>query len=175
MHGIMDDEDVKKLSSPSGGYKAFRELKDEGVIKNIGFSCHQTWDKFFKEAMDRFDPDVVMTAINAARDNGVEENFLPLALERNIGIVAMKVTGQNKLIGNVSGQDLVRYNLSLPVAVVNVGMDGFGTLESCVRIAKESLISSKERDKIHDELAYDPEIHKLPYYQLGYIDGVSYC
>ena len=87
----------------------------------------------------------------------------------------MKVSGQNKLIGNVSGQDLVRYNLSLPISVVNVGMDGFSTLESCVSIAKESTISSKERDKISKQLAYDPQIHKLPYYEPGYVDGASYC
>jgi len=174
MHGIVK-EDVKKLAGPNGGYKAYRKLKDAGVIKNIGFSCHETWDTFFMEAMDRFNPDVVMAAINAARDNGVEQNFMPIASERNIGIVAMKVSAQNELIGKVSGQDLVRYDLSLPLSVVNVGMDGFSTLESCVRIAKESPISSKERDRINKQLAYDPAIHKLPYYQPGYTDGVSYC
>lgn len=172
MHQVDTVEDVKTLSGAAGGFKAYMKLKNEKVVKYTGFSYHE-WNEASKEALERFDPDVVMCPLNAARDSECEENFLPLALERNIGIVAMKVAGQNKLIGNVTGQDLLRYSLSLPVAVANVGMDGFGTLESCVEIAKESLISSKERDAIHKKLAYNPDIHKLPYLQLGYIDGIS--
>lgn len=172
MHRVDTVDDVKTLSGKSGGFKAYTKLKNENVTKYIGFTYHE-WNEASKEALERFDPDVVMCPLNAARDSGCEENFLPLALERNIGIVAMKVAGQNALIGNVTGQDLLRYALSLPVAVANVGMDGFGTLESCVEIAKEPLISSKERDAIHKKLAYSPEIHKLPYLQPGYVDGIS--
>lgn len=164
MHGIDKIEDVNTLSKSSGGYKAFLKLRNDGVVKNMGFSTHQ-WNEASKEALDRFDPDVVMCPLNAARDSGCEEHLLPLALKRNIGMVAMKVTGQNSLIGQVKGQDLVKYSLSLPVAVVNVGMNGFGTLESCVEIAKEALISPQKRDIINQKLAYNPPIHKLTYNQ----------
>jgi len=67
-------------------------------------------------------------------------------------------------LGGVSGIDLVRYAISLPIAVANVGMEGLGSLESCVRIAKEPLISKEEREKIFKQLGYDPKIHKLPYF-----------
>jgi hypothetical protein len=72
--------------------------------------------------------------------------------------------GQNALIGNVSGDDLLRYGLSLPISVANVGMDGFAPLESCANVAKEPVISEKEARKIEIKLNFDPKVIKLPYY-----------
>lgn len=164
MHGIDKMEDVETLSGSSGGYEAYMRLKNEGVVKNIGFSFHK-WNEASQTSFERFDIDVVMCPLNASRNSGCEKNFLPLALERNIGVVAMKITGASALIGNVTGSDLVRYTLSLPIAVANLGIEGFGTLESCIEIAKEPIISPEQRDDINKRLAFDPKIHKLPYFQ----------
>jgi len=170
MHALKTQEDVRTLAGPSGGFKAFRKLKDAGAIRNIGFSFH-TWEDFSKAAYKEFDPDVVMFSLNASRDSGCEEHFLPLANENNTGLVAMKVTAGSSLIGEVSGQDLVRYVLGLPVHVLNIGMDGFGTLESCVELAKEAPVSQTEREAIHDKLAYTPDRYDIPYHRPDYEDG----
>jgi len=178
MHAMNGTDDVNKLSAGDGGFKAYRKLKDSGTIKNIGFSFHIDWDDGIKEAVERFDPDVIMCALNAANTPnsnagvGNEENLFPLAEERNIGIVAMKVTAQNRLIGKVSGQDLLRYTLNLPVVTLaNVGMDGFGTLESCVAIAKEPPLSPEQVQEIRMTLDYNPDTYRLAYHEPGYIDG----
>ena len=170
MHSLKTLEDVRTLAGPSGGFKAFRKLRDAGAIKNIGFSFH-TWEEFSKTAYKEFDPDVVMFSLNASRDSGCEEHFLPLAVENNTGLVAMKVTAGSSLIGKVSGQDLVRYVLSLPVHVLNIGMGGFGTLESCVELAKEDALSQTERERIRNKLAYTPELYDIPYHHPDYQDG----
>lgn len=170
MHALKTLEDVRTLAGPSGGYKAFQELKDAGAIRNIGFSFH-TWEEFSRIAYKEFDPDVVMFSLNASRDSGCEEHFLPLALKNDTGLVAMKVTASNSLIGEVSGQDLVRYVLGLPVHVLNIGMDGFGTLESCVELAKEDPISQTQREDIRGRLAYSPELYDIPYHRPDYEDG----
>jgi hypothetical protein len=100
----------------------------------------------------------------AARFNGNEDNLIPQALKRDLGIIAIKIMGQNALIGNVTGDDLLRYGLSLPISVANVGMDGFAPLESCVEVAKEPLLSSSEAEKIRARLNFDPNVTKLPYF-----------
>jgi len=163
MHGIDKLEDVETLLSSAGGYKAFLKLKNEGVVKNIGFSFHK-WNDASKKSFQSFDVDAIMCVINAARSNGNEDEFLPLVSKRDIGIIAIKIMGQNALIGNVSGNDLLRYALTLPVTVANVGMDGFAPLESCVEVGKEPLISSKDAKRIETELNFDPKITRLPYY-----------
>jgi len=163
MHGIDKVEDVDALLASDGGYKAFLKLKDEGVVKNIGFSYHK-WNEAAKRSFEVFDVDAIMCVINAARYNGNEDGLLPLAAKRDIGVIAIKIMGQNALIGNVSGDDLLRYALSLPIAVANVGMDGFSPLESCAEVGKEPLISEKDAKKIEMTLNFDPKVTRLPYY-----------
>lgn len=177
MHALQGKDEIDILSAKDGGYKAIQKLKEEGVIKNIGFSYHVDWNDGIKKAVDEFNPDVIMCALNALRKgplsgSGNEENLLPLAKQRDIGVVAMKVTGQNALIRKVSGKDLVHYSLSLPgVALANVGMDGYGTLESCVRVAKEPILSNEQRIKLQTALSEDKEKDKLAYHETGYTDG----
>ena len=163
MHGIDQVEDVDKLLSPSGGYKAFLKLKNEGVVKNIGFSFHK-WNEASQRSFNEFDIDAILCVINASRYNGCEDGLLPLAAQRDIGIIAIKIMGQNALIGNVTGDDLLRYALSLPISVANVGMDGFAPLESCVEVGKEPLISKKEAQDIELRLNFDPKVARLPYF-----------
>jgi uncharacterized protein len=163
MHGIDNVEDVNVLLSPSGGYKAFLKLKNEGVVKNIGFSFHK-WNDASQKCFKEFDVDAILCVINAARSNGNEDALLPMASKRDIGIMAIKIMGQNALIGNVSGDDLLRYALSLPISVANVGIDGFAPLESCVDVGKETLLSAAEAEKIRTKLNFNPKVTRLPYY-----------
>ena len=163
MHAIDKIEDVDKLLGTEGGYKAFLKLRDEGVVKNIGFSYHK-WNDASQKSFKEFDVDVVMCPINAARSNGNEDNLIPLAQKRDLGIIAIKVMGQNALIGSVSGDDLLRYALTLPVSVLNVGMDNFAALESCTEVTRQPVISETDAKKILQKLNFDPAITKLPYF-----------
>ena len=163
MHSIDRVDEVDVLLSPSGGYKALLKLKNEGVVKNIGFSFHK-WNDASQKSFNEFDVDAILCVINASRYNGNEDGLLPLAAKRDIGIIAIKIMGQNALIGNVSGDDLLRYGLSLPVSVANIGMDGFSPLESCVEVGKEPLLSEKEAKKIELKLNFNPEVTRLPYF-----------
>jgi aryl-alcohol dehydrogenase-like predicted oxidoreductase len=163
MHGIDQVEDVNTLLGSGGGYKAFLKLRDEGTVRNICFSYHK-WNEASQKCFREFDIDVVMCVINAARYNGNEDNLIPQALKRDLGIVAIKIMGQNALIGNVTGDDLLRYALTLPFSVANVGMDGFAPLESCVEVGKEPVISDAEAEKIRVKLNFDPAVTRLPYF-----------
>jgi len=163
MHSLDKIEDVNTLLSSSGGYKAFLKLRDEKVVNNIGFSYHK-WNDASQKALKEFDIDVVMCPMNAARSNGNEDSMLPLAMKRDLGIIAIKIMGQNALIGNVSGDDLLRYALTLPVSVLNVGMDNFASLESCTEVVRQPVISEADAKKIRQKLNFDPAVTKLPYF-----------
>ena len=68
------------------------------------------------------------------------------------------------LIGNVSGDDLVRYALSLPISVANIGMDGFSPLQACTNIGREPVLTENEARKIETQLKFDPKVTRLPYF-----------
>jgi aryl-alcohol dehydrogenase-like predicted oxidoreductase len=65
-------------------------------------------------------------ALNASRNGRFEELSLPAARAKNLGIIAMKVTGQEYLLGTAEGKgdidSLLRYSLSLPVTTAVIGM-----------------------------------------------------
>jgi hypothetical protein len=133
------------------------------VVKNIGFSFHK-WNDASQKSFKEFDVDAILCVINAAKSNGNEESLLPLAAKRDIGIIAIKIMGQNALIGNVSGDELLRYALSLPISVANVGIDGYAPLECCAAVGREPLLSEKDARAIEVKLNFDPNVTRLPYY-----------
>ncbi|MCK4966082.1 aldo/keto reductase, partial [bacterium] len=102
-HLVNNAEKVKKISGSNGALEGAVKLRDEGIIKAIGISFHE-WSNVSKEAIKKFDPDVVICPLNAARSYGYgdlvdksessEENLLPYAKKNNIGIAAIKTTGQ---------------------------------------------------------------------------------
>jgi uncharacterized protein len=78
------------------------------------------------KAIERNDLDCVQMAMNAARALQFEELALPAAKKKNLGVILMKVTSQEKLVGTGPGRtdmpSLLRYALSLPVSAVVIGM-----------------------------------------------------
>jgi aryl-alcohol dehydrogenase-like predicted oxidoreductase len=61
---------------------------------------------------------------------------LPVALRKNMGVLAMKTYGQEALLGQAAVEDLLYYSLSLPVAAAVVGMPKLEHIEENVRLAK---------------------------------------
>jgi hypothetical protein len=65
-----------------------------------------------------------------------QENVLPHAVERNIGIQAMKVFANAFLLRVLSVDECLRYSLSLPISCATLGSSSVGQLNDNVRIAQ---------------------------------------
>ncbi len=65
---------------------------------------------------------------------------LPVANRKGLGVIAMKVTAQEGLIGvgasKASAEELIRYALSLPVSVATVGMPQLGFIPKNTMLAR---------------------------------------
>lgn len=128
--------DLKLDVCETGCVKAARELKEQGVIKHWGCTGH-TNAAILMEFIKRFDPECVMTTFPAGRpDNGkYEDQLLPLAVERKMGVIAMKTVRQARA-ADIKGTDLVRYALSLKgICVAIVGCDTVAHLDDNARMA----------------------------------------
>ena len=141
IHSLTGEEDLAAIEAKGAVLDVIRRLRDQKVTRFIGVTSH-TDPVALRTAIERHDFDCVQMALNAALQgmtNGsgkmvlnpamkssFEEVALPAARKKNLGILAMKATGQDDLIGSSAAKadvpTLLRYTLSLPVAALVVGM-----------------------------------------------------
>lgn len=139
MHSIKDHRDVEQIFGPGGAVEAFEAAKKAGKCRFIGFTGH--YDPNAHLAMlERYDKyDTILMPLHIA-DPGYlsfEKMVLPKAVERGLGIQAMKVTSNAKLLQTFNVRECLQYALSLPVHAATLGCTTIGQLEDDVRIAKE--------------------------------------
>jgi len=138
VHGIQDQADVDKVFAPGGAIEAFEAAKKAGKVRFIGFTGHHdphTHVAMLK-AYDKWDS--IFMPLHAADHAylSFQEITLPHAVERGIGIQAMKVFGNAFLLRVLSVEECLRYSLSLPISCVAAGASSFGQLDDDVRIAQ---------------------------------------
>jgi hypothetical protein len=125
LHSLGDEADLARIEAADGAIKALYELRDQKVTRAIGMTSH-TDGAVMAKAIEHNDPNAVQMAMNPARAARFEELALPAANKKGLGIICMKVTAQEKLVGQGAGkidiERLVRYALSLPVSMCVIGM-----------------------------------------------------
>jgi predicted aldo/keto reductase-like oxidoreductase len=175
-HALTSKEDVDKIVAEDGAAKVYRKWKEEGVIKAIGITGH-TSGELMMDAIKRIEPDCAMFPINPAHSGNLSggdfAKVVPFALERGVGVIAMKTTARNGLIGKngVTAEQLVRYAMNMPVSAAVIGMPSLEVLESCAAIARDlPPLSEKDRASLEDKLAAARTDGSLPYLASGYTD-----
>jgi len=161
-------EDFDMVFSEEGCMRALLKAKDEGVVRFLGFSGHQDPDPM-KDLMDRYDFDAVLMALNAAdkHHNSFIEKLLPSAVERNMGIIGMKIPARDRIFshgGIITMKEAMSYTMSLPVSTIIVGIDKIAELEENVKIASEfEPLSAEEMLAIEEKVK--PHYEHLMFYK----------
>ncbi len=173
-HGVDTMEDLDTITGRGGALESARKLVDQKVVRFLGMSGHRNADALI-EAIDRIGLDVVMFPCNAAREQELLQRVMPYAREKEVAVMAMKTTSQNKLIGKdkATGPELVRYAMSLPVSGTVVGMPGMKVLESCCEIARTfTPMTESEMAEMERKVETAVKEGALYYLRPGYQDGV---
>ncbi len=169
IHSLNSSEDLDRIGKPDGVLAAIQELKRQKVARFIGITGHND-GAAMAEALRRHDFDTVLMALNAAQSaNPVaqrkmepipafEHAALPVALQKNLGILSMKVMGQGRLVGAGAGRasaaDLLQFNLSQPVASVIIGCEQLAPLEQNVQAALNfTPLSDSGKRKLQEQVA----------------------
>lgn len=128
VHAVQSRDDINKILSPGGAMEAFEAAKRAGKCRFIGFTGH--YDPEVHAALLKVYEkwDTVMMPVHAADRAylSFEETALPVAIERGVGIQAIKVFGKAHLLRSLSPIECLRYALSQPG--VHVAICGAGTL-----------------------------------------------
>jgi predicted aldo/keto reductase-like oxidoreductase len=155
VHAVQSQEDLEQILGPGGALEAFEAAKRAGKCRFIGFTGH--YDPAPLAALQRAYEgwDTVLMPLNAADHAylSFEQTALPAAVERGVGVQAMKVFGKAFLLRSLNPSECLRYALSLPgvhVAVCGAGTQGqmednIRTVRSLVKLTPEELADVRKR------------------------------
>jgi aryl-alcohol dehydrogenase-like predicted oxidoreductase len=158
VHGVSASEDITLWDKPDGVMKALNKLRDEKVTRFIGVTGHESAEAM-NRAIDMYQFDTILTTFNpVSRRKPFRELVLPNALNKNMGIIAMKVMGGGEgalVAGNptvkpangnwywdetphqAEATTLIRYVLGLPVSCADIGIKSLKELEINVTAARD--------------------------------------
>lgn len=163
IHSLAEMDDLTDIEKPDGALKAVYKIREEGMARFIGVSSH-TDAEIMKTAIERHDFDCLQMALNPATTSyswgtasGFEDVVLPVAMEKNMGILAMKIAGQDHLVGSETGKasmrDLLYYDMSLPVATCVVGMPKIEMLRENIQLARDfKPLTGEEIERIREQV-----------------------
>jgi len=145
LHNVWDFARLDEFTAKGGALEAAVKARDEGLVNHISISCHND-PQILVEALNRFPFESALFAASALDHfmfSFVEE-FLPLANEKGVATIAMKVLGLGSLTHDVERS--LRYAFGLPVSTVIVGMETMEQLEQNLTIAEDfNPLTDKER------------------------------
>ncbi len=142
VHHVKPGDDVKKFAAADGVLAALRKLRDQKVVRFIGLTGHPN-HREVKEALEAYDWDTFMCFVNPAKFSAPAlDEQLPLALKKNMGIIAMKTFGgrPGRIVGTEKGQadaaSLLRFAWTQPIATAIPGVSTLQQLAENIRAAR---------------------------------------
>jgi len=168
VHGVSSKDDIPAWGKPTGVFAALQKLQDQKVTRFIGVTGHEN-AQMLRQAIQTYDFDTLLTTLNpVSRRKPFREELLPVANEKRMGVIAMKVMGGGNgclVVGNpyrnviypyhdqtstqVEARSLIRYTLGLPISVAVIGVDDINQLKANVAVVKENRpMSAIERQSL---------------------------
>jgi uncharacterized protein len=151
IHGLGNEDDLAAIEAPDGVLKLMHKMRDQKVARFIGVTCHQN-PQVLKTALERHDFDSTQMALNIGQigaaapsdkagqgmtgASGFEAVAMPVAVRKGMGLTAMKVFAQERLVGKAAPEMLIRYAMTLPIAAAMVGMPKLEFLKANIATAK---------------------------------------
>ncbi len=143
IHDVKHEEDQRVIEAKGGTMEQLLKAKEQGLTRWVGCSNH-TDSRVMAALVERYPLDGIQMGLNVAtngpHDMGFEETTLPVATSKGIGVIAMKVMGQDQIVGKYEGFDYrtcLRYSLSLPITSATVGMPKPEHLEQNLALVRD--------------------------------------
>ena len=162
LHDVGLPEDVDAIFAKGGAMEALIEMHEQKVVRFLGVTGHYRPEALM-DAVNRYPFDTILMAMNAAdaHIHSFTDQLLPLVVEKQMGIIGMKVPARGRLLtgwtpppleeqkhmwegsaiatstGVMKMRDAMRFTLTHPVSTVIVGCDNLAQLEENVQIARE--------------------------------------
>jgi aryl-alcohol dehydrogenase-like predicted oxidoreductase len=162
LHDVGIQEDIDQIFGKGGAIEALVQARDQRMVRHLGVTGRFR-PEVLMDCIRRFSFDTVLMGVNAADKYyySFEKDLLPLAVEKQLGIIGMKVMARGRILsswtpppveeqkrswegrgaiattpGTLSKQETFYYNLSLPISTAIIGCDSVEQVEECVELAR---------------------------------------
>lgn len=186
IHSLSDERDLAQIEAKGGVLEALYEARAQKITRAIGITSHAA-PGAMKLALERHDFDCCQMALNAAMARmadtssgmkatrvgrgGFESLALPIALEKGMGVIAMKVFGQEQLLGAAPLEQLLRYSLSLPVSLASVGMPRLEHISANAELARQFRpMPLRERRRLSESIPSERQLVMAEFFR-GHLDA----
>jgi uncharacterized protein len=176
LHDIGLPEDVDAIFAKGGAMEALIEMHEQKVVRFLGVTGHYRPEALM-DAIIRHPFDTILMALNAADTHihSFTDKLLPLAVEKQMGIIGMKVPARGRLLaswtppsleaqqnswegsaiatrpGVMNMRDAMHFVLSHPVSTIIVGCDNVVQLEENIQIARDfTPLSTTQMTRLND-------------------------
>ena len=141
IHAISYDNDPELAYAKGGVIEALDLAKQQGKTRFVGFTGHKDPTFHLRMLELGYAFDTVQMPLNPfdASYHSFERQVLPEAARRGLAVLGMKSMGGTAEAvkkGVVTGAELLRYAMSLPVAVTISGMDSLEVLHKNLEVAR---------------------------------------
>ena len=163
LHDVGTMYDIDQIFAKDGAMQALLEMKEQKVVRYLGLTGHYRPDALIA-GIERYPFDAVLMAMNAADPHhfSFNEQLLPLAVEKQMGIIGMKIPGRGRILstwtppsidqqkhswegmtiqtsspGTLKMREAMYFTLSRPVSTVIIGCDNLAQLEENVQLARD--------------------------------------
>ena len=141
VHGVSFDNDPELAYRKGGVTEALDEAKKQGKVRYVGFTGHKDPSIHLKMLELGYPFDSVQMPLNPfdAGFHSFEKLVLPELNKRGIAALGMKsLNGKAEAVkkGLLKAEEMLRYAMSLPVAVTITGIDAQDVLHQNLRVAR---------------------------------------
>jgi len=168
VHDVRTEDDIEEIFGRGGAIEAFSRAREKGLARFIGVTGHQD-PRILKRCIELFDFDTVLLPVNPAEPSykSFIESVMPLARERQMGIVGMKVYFRGlaaRLAKHSSHETLYRFALSHDITTAVIGCDTLAHVDENVRFARGFVpLDTPEMDFL--VASVQPYARRLMYYK----------
>jgi uncharacterized protein len=170
LHNVQRQDQLDTIFANDGALKALLKAREDGMVRFLGITGHYE-PLILKQALERFDFDTILMAVNAADTHylSFKRYLLPVAQQKGIGIIGMKLATRGRMLstwtppppdqqperlrttkpGTLTMKESLYYNCTLAVSTNIVGVDNIEQLEQNVKWASEfSPLSPEQMEEI---------------------------
>ena len=190
IHSLKNPEDVDERIR-QGVMGAIQSIKESGKARFIGFTGHQSPYAHLR-MMERLPESpgfstlqMPLNIVDLASEHSFVRQALPVAIENELGLLAMKTLADGRFFGrkqvndrvpwetdapviptHISIREALYFSWSLPISVLITGAENKDLLIEKIALAREFVkLSDEEKDQLLEKASQAPDRDKVEYYK----------